>query len=86
MKGYHSLTPIPCPVPQPFSSFPSHVKQPRNSTREPREALRKSPREESVSSVMQNKTRKQAARKPQQSGPYLCSAAGAGAGAGTAEH
>lgn len=48
MKRYHSLTPIPCPVLQPLSSFPSHVKQPRNSSREAQEALRKSPREERV--------------------------------------
>lgn len=71
MKGYHSLTPILCPVLQPFS-FLSHVKQPHNSTGEPGGALQKSPREERVSPVMQNKTRKQAAYKPQQSAPYLC--------------
>jgi len=35
---------------------------------------------------MQNKTRKQTACKPPQSGPYPCSAAGAGAVAGTPGH
>lgn len=84
-KDIADWLPIPCSVLQPFSSFPSRVNQPCNSTGEPWEALRKSSREERVSSVMQNKTRKRAARKPHQSGPHLCSAAGAGAVSGTPE-
>lgn len=64
MKGYHNMTPMPCPILQPFFSFLSHVNQPRDSTRKPREALQKSSREEIVGSVAQNKTSKQAVCKP----------------------